>query len=97
MYMVAYIMLAATFALIEISRVKGFDKHLLPPIIDAAQDTFKDWFANADKIIVPKSKHAEELGEHEDINNDISKKTAKADGDDSSEELVIKDENEFDL
>jgi hypothetical protein len=96
-------MLAAIFALIEISRVKGFDKHFLPPIIDAAQESFKDWFANADKIIVPKLKHSEELGEHEDIivltnvTNDVSEKTTKADEDDTSEEHVTKDENVFGL
>lgn len=93
-------MLAATFVLIEISRVTGFDKELLPPIHDAAQDSFLDWFANADKIIVPKSKHVEEEVPVEAMiadMNDNSKKTAKIVDDSSEDETMKKVDNEIDL
>lgn len=94
MYFVAYVMLAATFVLIELSRVFHFDPHLLPPIHDVGQDVFKDWFANADKITVPKSKHVDDIvGEGmppEDLHPDTSKKTVKLAADESFEDDVAK-------
>lgn len=60
--MTAYLMMAATFILIEISRATGFDKELLPPIIDASDDAFQDWFKNADKLIVSKTMSIQGLG-----------------------------------
>lgn len=48
MYMVAYIMLAATFALIGLARKFG-DETLLPPIDDIHEKTLEsDWFAEAE-------------------------------------------------
>lgn len=55
MFFVAYLMLAGTFILIEISRATGFDSALLPPIEDTAQEEFSDWFRDAAIIIPPKS------------------------------------------
>jgi len=48
MYMVAYVMLAATFALIELARRCG-DKTMLPPIDDIHEKSLtSDWFAEAE-------------------------------------------------
>ena len=54
MFFVAYLMLAGTYVLIELSRATGFDSSLLPPIEDTAQEEFSDWFRDA-AIIVPTS------------------------------------------
>jgi hypothetical protein len=54
MFFVAYLMLGATFMLIELSRATGFDSTLLPPIEDNSQEEFSDWFRDA-AIIIPKS------------------------------------------
>jgi AGZA family xanthine/uracil permease-like MFS transporter len=48
MFFVAYIMLAATFGLIGLSRKYGGDPTLLPRIVDEkSEQVFRDWFADA--------------------------------------------------
>jgi hypothetical protein len=51
MFFVAYVMLAGTFALIEVSRRIGWDECLLEEIDDGTTHAFNDWFADADKIV----------------------------------------------
>jgi AGZA family xanthine/uracil permease-like MFS transporter len=47
MFFVSYLMLFATFALIELSRKYKFDPSLLPPLMDETTHAFNDWFADA--------------------------------------------------
>lgn len=69
MFFVAYLMLAGTYALIDISRSTGFDSFLLPAIEDEKLEEFNDWFRDAAIIITP-------LGRFE-APEDVSKKTTK--------------------
>jgi hypothetical protein len=68
MFLVAYLMLAGTYALIEVARSTGFDPRLLPALEDAKSDEFNDWFRDAAIIITP-------LGRFESMEEDVSKKT----------------------
>jgi adenine/guanine/hypoxanthine permease len=72
MFMLAYVMLAATYALIETSRSTGFDKTLKAPIEDDTLHAFADWFADAG-VIKPVESETDEVG----LYKDVSKKTAK--------------------
>ena len=63
MFFVAYLMLAATFAIIEVARRMGLDKTLLPELDDETTHAFNDWFADADKVI---HMHTHAPGEDED-------------------------------
>lgn len=67
MFFVAYLMMGGTFLLIELSRATGFDTTLLPPIEDATQEEFSDWFRDAAVVIPPRSRIF--------VEDDISKKT----------------------
>jgi len=64
-------MLAATYALIDISRSTGFDSYLLPAIEDHQSEEFNDWFRDAAIIVTPLSRFESSVME------DVSKKTTK--------------------
>jgi hypothetical protein len=69
MFFISYLMLAATYVLIEISRSTGFDSFLLPAIDDDQSEEFNDWFRDAAIIIPSSTRIAHSEAE------DVSKKT----------------------
>lgn len=46
-FFVSYLMMAGTFAILEVTRSMGWDKSLLPPLEDESAHAFSDWFADA--------------------------------------------------
>jgi adenine/guanine/hypoxanthine permease len=95
MYFVAYIMLAGTYVLIEISRATGFDTELLPPIDDEAHAAFGDWFKDAAVASGPYAPKQDTTAVVEEY-PDASKKTAMANVDsDSAEDKETGDEKDI--
>jgi hypothetical protein len=90
MFFVAYLMLAGTYALIDISRSTGFDSYLLPAIEDDKSEEFNDWFRDA-AIIIPKSARFEGTTSSTSM-EDVSKKTTKM----VEESEKASDENDVD-
>jgi len=99
-FFVAYIMMGATFVLIELARTLGGDKQLLPPIQDESAEEFKDWFKDAAVVVDTKTKTwRDELEEQESGQyNYKSGEATKEDPDavaDASEEDEVDPEKEM--
>ena len=80
MFFVSYLMMGATFVLIELSRATGFDSSLLPPIEDSSQEEFSDWFRDAAIIIPTSSKIFLEDESKKTVSTEVPTKTASYDG-----------------
>lgn len=78
MFFTAYLMLAATFVLIELAREYGGDSTLKPPVVDdETEQGFANWFAEA-HIDTTVHKHGLENGIQDP---DVTTKTAKGGSD----------------
>ena len=63
-FFVAYLMLGATFLLIEAARTFGGDEMLLPPVEDEFANEFNDWFKDAAVVVKGRTKsYRDELEE----------------------------------